>query len=126
MMGRFIAVLKFLYYFESMDIEPEYLGVTTNEDGDIALSLFYENGVQFDMYLDEQDLSDLIMRLLFVAQTKRPWQKLHLTFQGMYYGSMPVCLKRVDSMLRVIARERTLWLILKRYGLSLLRVITIR
>lgn len=60
-----------------MDIEPEYVGVTTNEDGDIALSLFYENGVQFDMYLDEQDLSDLIMTLLFAAQRKRPWQKLH-------------------------------------------------
>jgi len=77
MMGRFIAVLKFLYYFESMDIEPEYLGVTTNEDGEIALSLFYEDGVQFDMYLDEQDLSDLIITLMFVAQRKRPWQKLH-------------------------------------------------
>ena len=75
-MGRFIAPQNFLYYFDSMENGPEYVGVTRNEDGEVALSLFYDDGTQLDMYLDDNDVSDLILTLLSVLGTD-PCQTYH-------------------------------------------------
>jgi len=73
---RFIAPQKFLYYFEFMNRDPEYVGVTTSEDGDVALTLFYEDGQTHYIYLEESDLCSLIACLM-LAVGHDPCQSLH-------------------------------------------------
>jgi hypothetical protein len=47
-----------------MSRDPDYVGVTTNEDGDIALTLFFDNGEAQYIYLESEDLCSLIACLM--------------------------------------------------------------
>ena len=43
---------------------PEYIGVATNEDGDVALCLYYKDGVSHQIYLHDDDVIGLIAALI--------------------------------------------------------------
>lgn len=49
-----------------MDREPEYVGVTTNKDGEVALCLIYEGGDEQYIYLDQQDLCNLLASVMLL------------------------------------------------------------
>mgnify|MGYP000259421325 CR=1 FL=1 len=53
-----------------MSDDPEYIGVTTDEDGEIALSLFYEDDKVVHIYLANNDVIGLIAAL--IAASKDP------------------------------------------------------
>lgn len=50
-----------------MSRDPEYVGITTDDDGDIALTLFYEDGETQHIYLDSKDLCSLIACLMLAV-----------------------------------------------------------
>ena len=51
-----------------MSEDPEYIGVTTDEDGEIALSLFYEGDRVVHIYLATKDVIGLIAALLAASE----------------------------------------------------------
>ena len=47
-----------------MEDGPEYIGVATNEDGDVALCLYYKGGDTHQIYLQDDDVIGLIAALI--------------------------------------------------------------
>jgi len=77
MSPRFIALRKFLYYSDTMMDEPEYIGVTVNEQGVIALTLFYDSGDCCHIYLEDEDVIRLIASLITATTEDRECQTHH-------------------------------------------------
>jgi len=44
--------------------DPEYIGVATNEDGEVALCLYYGDGETHQIYIKEEDIIHLIAALI--------------------------------------------------------------
>lgn len=57
--------------------EPEYIGVTVDDQGTIALTLFYDNGDCCNIYLADEDVIQLIASLITATTEEGSCQTHH-------------------------------------------------